>query len=56
MIHTTEKTDKKEKRTYVKPSIERIQMDSEISMVMMSSPPGDPVTMKKAIKQMIGMA
>jgi secreted Zn-dependent insulinase-like peptidase len=29
------------KRTYSKPQIERIKLDNEISMVMMS-PPGDP--------------
>ena len=30
------------KRSYSKPQIERIQLDNEISMVMMSAPPADP--------------
>jgi hypothetical protein len=32
---------KKQKRNYAKPQIERIKLDNEISMVMMSPPP-DP--------------
>ena len=32
----------KTKRPYVKPEVEAIKMDHEISMVMMSAPPGDP--------------
>lgn len=30
------------KRVYAKPVIERIVLDHEISMVMLSDPPGDP--------------
>jgi hypothetical protein len=30
------------KKTYLKPKIQRIKIDKNISMVMMSSPPGDP--------------
>lgn len=30
------------KRVYEAPKVETIQIDSEISLVMMSAPPGDP--------------
>lgn len=30
-----------EKRTYLKPTIERVKMDYNISLVMMTDPPGD---------------
>lgn len=30
------------KRSYAKPQIERVKLDNEISMVMMSAPPADP--------------
>ena len=30
--------EKKQKRTYVKPQVERIELDNEVSMVMMSPP------------------
>ncbi|NOZ46008.1 MAG: hypothetical protein GXO79_04415 [Chlorobi bacterium] len=33
------------KRKYIKPSIEKIKIDKNISMVMMSTPPGDPTGM-----------
>jgi hypothetical protein len=40
------KTEKKiiriGKRTYIKPEVIRIELDNNISMVMQSSPPGDP--------------
>jgi hypothetical protein len=32
----------RQKRHYVKPQIERIVLDKEISLVMQSTPPGDP--------------
>ena len=32
----------KTKRTYEKPAVRRIQLDSEISLVMQSSPMGNP--------------
>lgn len=31
-----------QKRKYAKPRLERVQLDNEISMVMLSTPPGDP--------------
>jgi hypothetical protein len=39
--------DKKQKRNYQSPRIERIKLDHEISVFMNSSPepPGDPVSM-----------
>ena len=37
----TNKTYINKKRSYQKPEIEQIQLDNEISMVMVS-PPGDP--------------
>jgi hypothetical protein len=37
----TEKTPTT-KRVYEAPKVETIQIDSEISLVMMSAPPGDP--------------
>jgi len=39
--------DKKQKRNYIKPQIENIKMDNEISIFMTSSPtpPGDPVAL-----------
>ena len=40
-MKTTEKHQPRQKRAYSKPQIERIKLDNEISMVMMS-PPGDP--------------
>ena len=33
---------KTKKKKYTKPVIEKIKIDKNISMVMMSSPPGDP--------------
>ena len=41
-MNKIEKTATTEKRVYAKPLAERIQLDNEISMVMMSTPPGDP--------------
>jgi len=34
--------DKKQKRDYARPQIERIKLDNEISVFMVSEPPGDP--------------
>jgi hypothetical protein len=31
------------KKKYQKPSVEKIKIDRDISMVMMTSPPGDPM-------------
>ncbi len=36
------KANKTQKRKYVKPHVERIIIDNQISMVMQSTPPGDP--------------
>jgi len=41
-MKATQTTIHKQKRTYVKPRLEQIKLDKEISMVMMSTPPGDP--------------
>ncbi|NTW32315.1 MAG: hypothetical protein HGB12_06785 [Bacteroidetes bacterium] len=41
-MKTTIKLQNTEKRTYSKPQIERVKIDNEISMVMMSPPPLDP--------------
>ena len=30
------------KKVYQKPSIERIELDTEVTLVMMSGPPGNP--------------
>lgn len=30
------------KRTYVKPEVKTVRIDNQISMVMMTNPPGDP--------------
>jgi len=30
------------KKIYTKPEVKKVKIDNEISMVMMSSPPGDP--------------
>ena len=30
------------KRSYKKPAVKRIKLDNEISLVMMSTPPGNP--------------
>jgi len=40
-MKNTQKTDINKKRGYQKPEVERIQLDNEISLVMMSPPP-DP--------------
>jgi len=37
------KNEELKKKKYFKPSIERIKIDKNISMVMMSEPPGDPL-------------
>ena len=39
----------KEKRKYSKPIIEKIKIDKNISMVMMSMPPGDPPTLPSGV-------
>ena len=31
------------KKNYIKPKVEKIKIDKNISMVMMSMPPGDPI-------------
>ena len=41
-MKTIEKPKDIKKRKYSKPQIERIKLDNEISMVMMSGPPVDP--------------
>ena len=41
-MKTSIKTIRNGKRTYVKPRIERIVLDNEISMVMQSDAPPDP--------------
>lgn len=33
---------KTKKKKYIKPKIDKIKIDKNISMVMMSMPPGDP--------------
>ena len=33
---------KTQKKNYLKPALEKIQLDKDISLVMMSLPPGDP--------------
>ncbi|NOZ47409.1 MAG: hypothetical protein GXO79_11595 [Chlorobi bacterium] len=38
------------KRTYNKPKLEKIKIDKNISMVMMSTPPGDPGTLFPGFK------
>jgi len=37
-MNTTDKT----KRTYISPSIERVELDNEISLVLQSAPPVGP--------------
>jgi hypothetical protein len=41
-MNTNKKNTGNTKRPYKKPAIQRVDVDNEISMVMMS-PPGDPV-------------
>ncbi len=36
------KRKENKKKAYVKPKVEKIQIDNNISMVMMSTPPPDP--------------
>lgn len=36
------KKKESKKRSYTKPKIDKIKIDKNISMVMMSMPPGDP--------------
>jgi len=37
-MNTTDKT----KRSYISPTIERVELDNEISLALESSPPGGP--------------
>jgi len=47
----------KPKKKYIKPAIEQLKVDNEISMVMMSPPPGDPeASLKTMVKQVLGLA
>ena len=37
------------KKIYTKPEVKKVKIDNEISMVMMSSPPGDPESSLKKL-------
>lgn len=41
-MNNIKKYSRKKKRSYLKPIVECIKLDNEISMVMMSDPPPDP--------------
>jgi len=41
-MRTIQKNDAQPKRKYAKPRMERVQVDKEISLVMMTDPPLDP--------------
>ncbi len=36
------KTQKRNKKAYTRPRVEKVKIDKGISMVMQSDPPGDP--------------
>ena len=41
-MKSNEKKEVQSKRTYARPQIECIKIDHEITMIMMTDPPGDP--------------
>ena len=42
MMKKTENKTVSAKRRYSRPNVQKVKIDNQISMVMMSEPPGDP--------------